>query len=102
MAQDFAIIENYLMMKMPEEVGHYEAADISRTADHFLMNSKAKNVVFDFEDTVLMDSSGIGVIIGRYRKVDCFGGKVFLIHCNKQIKRVIHMAGLLRYVEMMN
>lgn len=102
MVQDYAIIEDYLMIKMPAEVGHYEASDISRMADRYLMNSSAKNVVFDFEDTELMDSSGIGIIIGRYRKVECFGGKVVLIHCNKQIKRIVYMAGLQRYVELMD
>ena len=51
MDQLFAIIDNYLMIKMPKEVDHHETARISKTADEYIMNSKIKNVVFDFEET---------------------------------------------------
>lgn len=102
MEQDFAVIENYLMVKMPEEVDHHESVHISKTADDYLMNSKIKNVVFDFEETRFMDSSGIGIIVGRYRKVACFGGKVIAINCNRQIRRVLDMSGLHKYIEVMD
>ena len=40
------------------------------------MKEGVGNVVFDFESTRFMDSSGIGIIIGRYKKISYFGGKV--------------------------
>ena len=68
MQQECAIIDNYLCIKMPKELDHHGASDIRKLADELIIDDRVKNIVFDFEDTVFMDSSGIGLIIGRYRK----------------------------------
>ncbi len=68
MEDNFQVIENYLMVRMPEEIDHHKSVYISKKADDYIMQSGVGNVVFDFEDTKFMDSSGIGIIIGRYKK----------------------------------
>lgn len=60
-----------------------------------------QHVVFDFEDTRFMDSSGIGIIMGRYRKIACFGGKVYAIHADRQIQRILEVSGMNRVVEVL-
>ena len=59
------------------------------------------NVVFDFERTTFMDSSGIGIIVGRYKKIACFGGKVYAINTDNRIRRVLMLSGLHNVVEIM-
>lgn len=100
--EDFQIIDNYLMVKMPEEIDHHKSNYISERADRYILSEQVENVVFDFEDTRFMDSSGIGIIMGRYKKISCFGGKVFAIHADRQIKRILHVSGLNRIVEIMD
>ena len=46
------------------------------TADEFIMKEGVGNIVFDFEDTRFMDSSGIGAILGRYKRMREIGGRV--------------------------
>ena len=58
-------------------------------------------MVFDFEATKFMDSSGIGLLIGRYRKISCFGGKVYCIHVDRQIKRMLYLSGVYRIIEIL-
>ena len=99
--EDFQIIDNCLMIKLPEEVDHHRAGFICENADRLLCRKEVCNVVFDFENTRFMDSSGIGIIMGRYRKISCFGGKVFAIHADRQIKRILTMSGLTRIIEIM-
>lgn len=99
--EDFKVIDNYLCVKLPEEVDHHKSAYISENADRLILREQVNNVVFDFEDTRFMDSSGIGIIMGRYRKISCFGGKVFAIHADRQIKRILTMSGLSRIIEIM-
>ena len=99
--EDFNVIDNYLCVKLPEEVDHHKSAYISENADRLILREQVNNVVFDFEDTRFMDSSGIGIIMGRYRKISCFGGKVFAIHADRQIKRILTMSGLSRIIEIM-
>lgn len=99
--EEFRVIDNYLMIKLPEEVDHHLAEGICKKADHFILQKNVNNVVFDFEDTKFMDSSGIGIIMGRYRKISCFGGKVYAIHMDKKMERMFHMAGLNKIVEVL-
>ena len=101
MTDNYAIIENYLMIRLPEEIDHHKAAEISKKADQFITHSKVVNVVFDFEDTEFMDSSGIGIIMGRYKKITCFGGQVFVINCNERMKRMLSASGMQRLVTFM-
>lgn len=97
--EEYAIIENYLCIKMPKEVDHHGAAGIRECADRLILDDKVKNIVFDFEDTTFMDSSGIGIIIGRYRKISCFGGKVYAINANERIARLLRSSGLSSIIE---
>lgn len=99
---EFQVIDNCLMVKMPEEIDHHKAGYISETADSFIVREDVCNVVFDFEDTRFMDSSGIGIIMGRYKKISCFGGKVYALHPDRQIKRILFMSGLNKLVEIMD
>lgn len=102
MEEEFKVIENYLMIKMPEEVDHHRSVTISTNADKLLKREDVNHVVFDFEDTTFMDSSGIGIIVGRYKNVSCFGGKVFAVNTNDRIRRILKMSGLHKIVEIMD
>lgn len=98
---NYAIIDNYLCIKMPREVDHHGAADIRENADRLLLNDRVKNIVFDFEDTTFMDSSGIGIIIGRYRKIACFGGKVYAVHADERIRKILKTSGMSSVIEVL-
>lgn len=95
------MIENYLMVRMPEEVDHHKSGYISKTADDYIMKEGVGNIVFDFEDTRFMDSSGIGIIIGRYKKISYFGGKVFAINTDARIRKTLMICGLHKVIEIM-
>ena len=99
--EEFAIIGNYLCIKMPGEVDHHGAAGIRECADRLILDDKVKNIVFDFEDTTFMDSSGLGIIIGRYRKISCFGGKVYAINTNERIGRLLKASGMSSILEIL-
>lgn len=101
MEQQCAIIDNYLCIRMPKEVDHHGAAGIRKHADKLLLDDKVRNIVFDFEDTTFMDSSGIGIIIGRYRKISCFGGKVYAIHADERIRRILRASGMSSIIEVL-
>ncbi len=99
--EDFQVIDDCLMIRLPEEVDHHRAGFICENADRLLVRDDVCNVVFDFENTRFMDSSGIGIIMGRYRKIACFGGKVYAIHADRQIQRILMVSGLNKIVEVL-
>ena len=53
MEEDFRVIDNYLMVRMPEEVDHHKAVYISEKADQYIMKEGIGNVVFDFDRRTL-------------------------------------------------
>ena len=101
MTEDFQVIDNYLMIRLPEEVDHHRAGYISENADRHLVREEVCNIVFDFENTRFMDSSGVGIIMGRHRKISCFGGKVYAIHVDRQIQRILTVSGLNKIMEIL-
>ena len=101
MAEDFQVIDKYLMIRLPEEVDHHRAGYISENADRHLVREEVCNIVFDFENTRFMDSSGVGIIMGRHRKISCFGGKVYAIHVDRQIQRILTVSGLNKIMEIL-
>ena len=66
-----------------------------------ICNREVKNLIFDFSDTEFMDSSGVGIILGRYKKIICFQGKVYAIHANLQIRKILLMSGLQKVIEIL-
>ncbi|MDO4292601.1 MAG: anti-sigma factor antagonist [Eubacteriales bacterium] len=102
MEDAYRIIDCYLMIRLPEEIDHASCTEISRRADHMLLDNRVSHVVFDFSDTRFMDSSGVGVLAGRYKKISCFGGKVYAIHADSRIRKILRMSGLEKIVEIMD
>ena len=80
---------------------HQRAREEDSVRAHRLLREDVCNVVFDFENTRFMDSSGVGIIMGRYRKISCFGGKVYAIHADRQIQRILRLSGLNKIVEVL-
>ena len=54
----------------------------------------ARDIVFDFSKVSFMDSSGIGMIIGRYKKVQAVSGKIKMFAVDSNIKKIIDLSGL--------
>ena len=81
------------------EPDHHIAAALREAIDSKIRCSNAVNVIFDFSNVGFMDSSGIGVIMGRYKTVKTLGGKVVIFGVNKQIERIVAMSGIDRIVE---
>lgn len=99
---DYKVIDHYLCVKLPREVDHHKSEEICKNADRLIATSDVNHVIFDFEDTTFMDSSGVGIIIGRYKKIAPVGGKVYAIHADQQIRRILKMSGLNKIIEIMD
>lgn len=95
----FEIEDDFLIIRLPKELDHHSAKDIKIQSDQEFNNGKIKNIIFDFGRTTFMDSSGIGVIMGRYKKVKDVGGFIGVININGAVHRVMEISGLYKLVE---
>lgn len=83
-----------LVVKLCGDLDHHAAAEISVSVDRELMKTGAINVAFDFSSVGFMDSSGIGVIMGRCKKARALGGRVIIYGASDAVKRIIKMSGI--------
>lgn len=97
----FEVKENNLIIHLPEELDHHNAKAIIEKSDWLIVTQKIKNIVFDFKKTSFMDSSGIGVIMGRYKLVKARGGLIIVTDTNKSIDRILTISGLHKLVKNM-
>ena len=88
-----------LIVRMPEELDHHQAEILKEEADGLILKYPVRSLVFDFEDTRFMDSSGIGVVIGRCKNVRFSGGYVRAVNLNGQIRRIFKLSGLQKIIE---
>jgi stage II sporulation protein AA (anti-sigma F factor antagonist) len=98
MEYELKVNQEWLWIGLPEELDHCQAELIRRDVKEHMQNCYIKYVVFDFQHTVFMDSSGIGLITGRYRELASRGGQVYVSHVSEHMKRVLTLSGLYRIV----
>ena len=65
----FDIVGRNLIIRLNCELDHHISEQIRKRIDNIIDTKAIKNIIFDFEKVSFMDSSGIGVIMGRYKKV---------------------------------
>lgn len=88
-----------LILHISEELDHHTAGQISKTIDVLIEKGNVKNIVFDFEGMTFMDSSGIGMVMGRYRKVHYFGGSVYVTGVEAGVDRIFSMSGMYKIIQ---
>lgn len=83
-----------LVVKISGELDHHIAGGVREVIDRELQKTGAINLAFDFSRLSFMDSSGIGVIMGRYKIVSALGGKIVVAGASKAVERIINMSGV--------
>lgn len=78
------------------EIDHHTAEQMRDAIDAALMSGEAKLLILDFRDVTFMDSSGIGLVMGRYRQIRYNDGQLQIINTSPQIYKVMRIAGLER------
>lgn len=95
----YAISNRCLIVRLNDELDHHNAVIIREKTDKLIERNHIKNVIFDFSGTDFMDSAGIGVIMGRYKKVVFMGGKIAVTGVGYSIDRIIRLSGLYKIIE---
>ena len=76
------------------ELDHCSAMNTRRELDELISVPAVRHLMLDMTDLKFMDSSGIGVILGRYRILAARGGSVWVRNMNQQINRIFHLSGM--------
>lgn len=76
------------------EIDHHNAAFLREEIDNEIMSSKPEVLKLDFDKVTFMDSSGIGLVMGRYRTISLYGGKLIVSNLSPQFYRIMKLSGI--------
>ena len=87
-----------LSVYLSGEIDHHNAAVIRYETDEAIQASLPRCVRIDFSGVTFMDSSGIGFVMGRFRLVNGYGGKLEVVGLSDRLYSMMKLAGLERLV----
>ena len=91
----YSVDKNNLYIYLFGELDEYSARRGKRAIDDLIdENSDVGNVIFNFSHLSFMDSTGIGLLIGRYKKIKQFNKRAYITGANVATEKVIQLAGL--------
>ncbi len=99
MENQYEVKDGCLIIHMPRELDHHEASQLKMQADLLIEGCQIRRLVFDFSETEFMDSSGIGVIIGRCRNMGYYGGEVSAINLSERLEKIFMVSGLHKLIK---
>ena len=71
----YEAVGQVLVVHMPRELDHHNCRNLKYETDLLLEENPIRRMVFDFSKTEFMDSSGIGILLGRYKQLKLAGGE---------------------------
>lgn len=83
-----------LTARLSGEIDHHWAGILREKIDEHIQAAKPAVTLLDFSAVTFMDSSGIGLILGRHKLVSAMGGVVVVQKAPKDIKRMLSIAGI--------
>lgn len=88
-----------LVIHLKGDLDHHSAGGLREEMDRLLCDTDVHRVVLDMSGLGFMDSSGIGLIIGRYRILRRRGGQLAIRSGNRRVDRILQMSGLYEIIE---
>lgn len=98
MEQEYRLEGKRLVYFMPKELDHHVAQTLCVRLDEMIENYGIKELIFDFTQTEFMDSSGIGVLLGRSKVMHFHQGSVSAFGMGARVKRIFEAAGLQKVI----
>lgn len=85
-----------LIVRLKGELDHHTAETVKVKMEEAILRGDVNHVVLSMKDLSFMDSSGLGVILGRYKLITARGGKLVVCDVNPAVYRLFEMSGLFK------
>lgn len=86
------------MWRLSGELDHHYAESLKVKLEQTIEQGQIRHIVLSLKNLSFMDSSGLGVILGRYKQIRALGGKMVVCDVSKAIYRLFEMSGLLKII----
>lgn len=94
------ICRGILVVKISGEFDMHSTDNFKSIIDDYLVQANLKDIVINMTKLTFIDSSGIGALLGRYKKVSGMGGKLVLCAVAEPVKKILRLSGLLEIINL--
>jgi len=98
MSLEFKKVRSTLVVRVSGEMDMLIADKMRSEIDKRIDDKNIKNLVLNLEKVTFMDSSGLGVIIGRYKRISAKQGRMFIVGARPQVEKILFFSGVNRLV----
>jgi stage II sporulation protein AA (anti-sigma F factor antagonist) len=91
--------DDKLIVFMIGELDHHSAEEVRNKIDDRIDREKINKLIMNFSGVTFMDSSGIGVVIGRYKKIALKKGSLCVAEINESVKKVFELSGMFKIIK---
>jgi len=95
---EIKMIRNTLIIRLKGEFDLVKAEKIRSLTDEKLQEKQVRNLILNLEKVSFVDSSGLGVIIGRYKKVQEKNGSMFIVGAQPVVEKILTLSGINKLV----
>lgn len=96
---DFVKNSKTVVVRIDEEIDHHVCEKIKSKIDLAVDFRKANLLIFDFAGVSFMDSSGIGLIMGRYKNICKTGGQAVVVNLKPSVRKILQLSGIFRILK---
>lgn len=96
---DMEAKNSVLLIRLKGELDHHTAEQLRQQAENAIDKHEIKHIVLNLEELHFMDSSGLGVILGRYKKIKKNNGEMIICAISPAVKRLFEMSGLFKIMQ---
>ena len=86
--------KNTLHILIFGDIDHHSSSTLRNEIDSSIQDKNPRKVILDFSEVNFMDTSGIGLILGRFKLTNKLNIKMEVINTNSRIKRIIEFSGI--------
>ncbi|MGL4336264.1 MAG: anti-sigma F factor antagonist [Turicibacter sp.] len=91
--------ETVLYVNLSGELDHHTADQLRSRLNSVMLEHQIRHIVFNLKHLDFMDSSGIGIILGRYNQLKSVNGTVMVIGMKPLVKKVFELSGLTQIIK---
>lgn len=98
LTSEFIVKGNVLVVRLTGELDHHEAEKLREQWKDHIYENAVKHVLLNLGGVSFMDSSGLGVVLGRYKEILQLDGELFVCSVTPSVERLFEMSGLFKIV----
>ncbi len=97
---ELKLVRNTLVVRVKGELDMLVADKIRQEIDSVIENKGINKLIINLEKVTFIDSSGLGLIIGRYKKITARNGKMYLVGASSSVQKILTFSGINKLVPM--